>query len=267
MINAKLLQLVIDASNDGIVAWRRSISSRSNSRPNHPSGSRAMTRARRLAGGRLPGTRTRALDTARSRGAEELYLTVYTDNHRARRFYERYGFAFVQPTYLWPARGGPALVSVNALGPGGAMTLGNVILHTGASLDEVKVLMHKHRIEKVLVVDKDKGFKLRGMITVKDIQKSTDYPIACKDEAGRLLRRLPLAIAIAAIAFAWSGTMVTNGHWYMRMEPLALLPGMLWALLTLHRSRGARSPSPDRPLGAQDRALLADLAAQIENRG
>jgi ribosomal protein S18 acetylase RimI-like enzyme len=37
------------------------------------------------------------LDTARARGAEELYLTVYTDNHRARRFYERYGFEYVAP--------------------------------------------------------------------------------------------------------------------------------------------------------------------------
>jgi IMP dehydrogenase len=38
----------------------------------------------------------------------------------------------------------------------------------------------------VLVVDKDKGFKLRGMITVKDIQKAHDYPYACKDERGAL---------------------------------------------------------------------------------
>jgi IMP dehydrogenase len=46
--------------------------------------------------------------------------------------------------------------------------------------------LHKHRIEKVLVVDKDKGFKLRGMITVKDIQKAHDYPYACKDSRGAL---------------------------------------------------------------------------------
>ena len=38
-----------------------------------------------------------ALDTARDRGAEELYLTVFTDNHRARRFYERYGFEYLGP--------------------------------------------------------------------------------------------------------------------------------------------------------------------------
>lgn len=38
-----------------------------------------------------------ALDEARRRGAEHLYLSVFVDNHRARRFYERYGFTFVQP--------------------------------------------------------------------------------------------------------------------------------------------------------------------------
>ncbi len=46
-------------------------------------------------------------------------------------------------------------------------------------------LLHEHRIEKVLVVDDD--FNLKGMITVKDIQKSSDYPNACKDAQGRLL--------------------------------------------------------------------------------
>ncbi|MEQ1438711.1 IMP dehydrogenase [Fontimonas sp. SYSU GA230001] len=59
-----------------------------------------------------------------------------------------------------------------------------VTVREGASKDEVIAKLHQHRIEKVLVVN-DK-FQLRGMITVKDIQKSTDYPIACKDDAGRL---------------------------------------------------------------------------------
>jgi IMP dehydrogenase len=59
-----------------------------------------------------------------------------------------------------------------------------VTVQEGASREEVQALLHKHRIEKVLVVNG--GFQLRGMITVKDIQKSTDYPTACKDERGRL---------------------------------------------------------------------------------
>jgi IMP dehydrogenase len=61
-----------------------------------------------------------------------------------------------------------------------------VTVSEGASKDEVLGLLHKHRIEKVLVVDKDQGFKLRGMITVKDIQKAHDYPYACKDQRGAL---------------------------------------------------------------------------------
>ena len=61
-----------------------------------------------------------------------------------------------------------------------------VTVREGADKDEVLGLLHKHRIEKVLVVDKDQGFKLRGMITVKDIQKAHDYPLACKDERGAL---------------------------------------------------------------------------------
>jgi len=59
-----------------------------------------------------------------------------------------------------------------------------VTVKEGASLDEVKELLHRHRIEKVLVVNDD--FELRGLITVKDIQKANDYPLACKDELGRL---------------------------------------------------------------------------------
>jgi len=59
-----------------------------------------------------------------------------------------------------------------------------VTVSEGASREEVSALLHKHRIEKVLVVNDE--FALRGMITVKDIQKSDDFPNACKDERGRL---------------------------------------------------------------------------------
>ncbi|HCW90272.1 MAG TPA: IMP dehydrogenase [Marinobacter sp.] len=59
-----------------------------------------------------------------------------------------------------------------------------VTVNEGADLDEVKELLHRHRIEKVLVVND--GFELRGLITVKDIQKAKDYPLACKDDQGRL---------------------------------------------------------------------------------
>ena len=60
-----------------------------------------------------------------------------------------------------------------------------VTVKEGASKAEVQELLHRHRIEKVLVVNDD--FKLRGMITVKDIQKSTDFPNASKDSQESLL--------------------------------------------------------------------------------
>ncbi len=59
-----------------------------------------------------------------------------------------------------------------------------VTVKEGAASDEVLALLHKYRIEKVLVVNDD--FQLRGLITVKDIQKASEYPSACKDDQGRL---------------------------------------------------------------------------------
>jgi len=59
-----------------------------------------------------------------------------------------------------------------------------VTVRENVTRDEAKKLLHQHRIEKVLVVDKD--FRCVGLITVKDIEKSQRYPNATKDEAGRL---------------------------------------------------------------------------------
>jgi IMP dehydrogenase len=59
-----------------------------------------------------------------------------------------------------------------------------VTVREGASLDEAKALMHKHRLERVLVINGD--YELRGLITVKDILKSSEHPNACKDDLGRL---------------------------------------------------------------------------------
>ncbi len=53
-----------------------------------------------------------------------------------------------------------------------------------ANQEDVKVLLHRHRIEKILVVNDQ--FELRGLITMKDIRKSEDFPAACKDSLGRL---------------------------------------------------------------------------------
>ena len=59
-----------------------------------------------------------------------------------------------------------------------------VTVQEGAEASEITALLHKHRIEKVLVVNDQ--FQLRGMVTVKDIQKAKEYPDACKDSDERL---------------------------------------------------------------------------------
>jgi IMP dehydrogenase len=67
-----------------------------------------------------------------------------------------------------------------------------VTVKEGASLEHAQALMHKHRLERVLVVNDD--FELKGLITVKDILKSSEYPDACKDNLGRL--RVGAAIGV-----------------------------------------------------------------------
>jgi len=59
-----------------------------------------------------------------------------------------------------------------------------VTVKEGASLDEARSLMHRHRLERVLVINGD--WELRGLMTVKDILKSSEHPYACKDQLGRL---------------------------------------------------------------------------------
>lgn len=59
-----------------------------------------------------------------------------------------------------------------------------VTVKEGATLDHAQALIHKHRLERVLVVDEQ--FALVGLITVKDIQKAKDHPLACKDSFGQL---------------------------------------------------------------------------------
>jgi len=69
-----------------------------------------------------------------------------------------------------------------------------VTVKEGATVEEGKALIHKHRLERVLVVND--AFELRGLITVKDIIKTTEHPAACKDPLGRL--RVGAAIGVGA---------------------------------------------------------------------
>ena len=75
------------------------------------------------------------------------------------------------------------------------MTKDNLVtVKPGVNLDDAKDLLHQHRIEKLLVVDGD--FQLKGLITVKDIEKKIQYPSACKDDRGRL--RVGAAVGVGA---------------------------------------------------------------------
>ena len=67
-----------------------------------------------------------------------------------------------------------------------------VTVREGTTREEAMALLHKHRLERVLVVNSD--FELRGLITVKDIIKTSEHPLACKDDLGRL--RVGAAIGV-----------------------------------------------------------------------
>ena len=69
-----------------------------------------------------------------------------------------------------------------------------VTMQEGATLDEAQALMHKHRLERVLIVNN--AFELRGLATVKDIVKNTEHPVANKDAQGQL--RVGAAVGVGA---------------------------------------------------------------------
>lgn len=88
------------------------------------------------------------------------------------------------------------------------MTRENLItVPVGTTLQEARSILHTHRVEKLLVVDQD--FMLKGLITVKDIQKMITYPTASKDELGRL--RVGAALGVAKDTVARAEALVTAG--------------------------------------------------------
>jgi IMP dehydrogenase len=98
------------------------------------------------------------------------------------------------------------------------MTKDNLVtVKPGVGLDEAKELLHQHRIEKLLVVDD--RFELKGLITVKDIEKKTQFPNASKDERGRL--RVGAAVGVGP-------------DWEERVEALVRAGADLIAVDTAH---------------------------------
>ncbi len=79
-----------------------------------------------------------------------------------------------------------------------------VTVPEGISFEEAKALLHKHRIEKLLVVDTQ--YKLKGLITVKDIQKVIKFPNACKDDLGRL--RVGAAVGVSGDAMERAAALI-----------------------------------------------------------
>src|SRR5258708_15136412 len=67
-----------------------------------------------------------------------------------------------------------------------------ITVRDGASREDAMKLMHQHRLERVLVVDEE--FRLKGLVTVKDILKESEHPNACKDPQGKL--RVGAAVAV-----------------------------------------------------------------------
>ncbi|NCO57586.1 MAG: IMP dehydrogenase [Nitrospirae bacterium CG18_big_fil_WC_8_21_14_2_50_70_55] len=91
---------------------------------------------------------------------------------------------------------------------GEGMTRDNLVTGpVGTTLEEAKRLLHAHRIEKLLIVDDD--YNLRGLITVKDIEKTRKYPNACKDDHGRL--RVGAAVGVGADREARVAALVNAG--------------------------------------------------------
>jgi IMP dehydrogenase len=130
-----------------------------------------------------------------------------------------------------------------------------VTVKEGVDLDEAKELLHRHRIEKLLVVD-DK-FNLKGLITVKDIEKRTQYPNACKDERGRL--RVGAAVGVGP-------------DWEERVEALVRAGADLIAIDTAHGHsknvldtiRQIRARYPDLDLSGGNVATAEGTAALIQ---
>ncbi|MFA5083419.1 MAG: IMP dehydrogenase [Hydrogenophilaceae bacterium] len=94
-----------------------------------------------------------------------------------------------------------------------------VTVHEGVSKEEIVALLHRHRLERLVVIDDD--FVLKGLITVKDISKSSEHPLACKDDHGRLLVGAAVGVGpdnderIAALAEAGVDVLVVDtahGH-------------------------------------------------------
>ncbi|MEO0574370.1 MAG: IMP dehydrogenase [Pseudomonadota bacterium] len=132
-----------------------------------------------------------------------------------------------------------------------------VTVREGAAKEEVLSLLHKHRIEKVLVVDD--RFSLRGMITAKDFQKATDYPQACKDERGAL--RVGAAVGTGGDTEERVALLVEAG-----VDALVVDTSHGFSKGVLERVRRIRADYPDADIIAGN-IVTADAALALVDAG
>ena len=141
---------------------------------------------------------------------------------------------------------------------GDVMTKENLItVAVGTTLEEAEAILHKHRVEKLLVVNGE--YELKGLITVKDIQKKLKYPYASKDEKGRL--RVGGAIGATGDFMERAAEMVRN-----RVDVLAVDSAHGHSSRVLEAMREVKKRFPDVALLAGN---VADLRwrAGADRRG
>ena len=133
-----------------------------------------------------------------------------------------------------------------------------VTVQRNTNRDEIFGLMHKHRVEKVLVVNDD--FKLQGMITLKDYQKAEQKPNACKDEFGRL--RVGAAVGAGPGNEERIEALVKAG-----VDVLLIDSSHGHSEGGLQRVRETRAKYPDLPIVAEGAIALADAGASAVKVG
>jgi len=117
-----------------------------------------------------------------------------------------------------------------------------ITVPVGTTLQEARTILHTHRVEKLLVVDQD--FMLKGLITVKDIQKMITYPTASKDELGRL--RVGAAVGIAKDTMERAEALVAAGTDVLVVDTAH---GHSQGVMTIVRQLRERFPSIDLVAG------------------
>jgi IMP dehydrogenase len=132
---------------------------------------------------------------------------------------------------------------------------GLITVPEGTTLDQAKAILHKHRVEKLLVVDD--RFKLKGLITVKDIQKMIRFPLASKDRLGRL--RVAAAVGTGRDAMERAGALV-EAH----VDALVVDTAHGHSRAVLEAVGRLRERFPDLDLVAGNVATRAGASALIE---